>query len=149
MSIFATVPWIVPSLSALNLDWPCLISLTAFSMFSVTVPDFGFGMSPLGPKIFASLLTSFIIDGVVIATSKSIGSLEYFSIKSSEPTKSAPADFASATLSASTKTATLTSLPKEFGNGSLTFLIRFLGQFSFTATSTDSKTFFLVVKLVA
>ena len=84
---------------------------------AITTPDQMKNVSKLakvlGPRTFASLLTTFIIDGVVTATSKSIFPSLYFSIRSSVPIKSAPASFASAALSSSTKTATLISLPKE------------------------------------
>ena len=80
------------------------------------MPDLGLGIKPLGPRTFASLLTTFIIPGVVIATSKSIFPSLYLSKRSSVPIKSAPAAFASFALSPSTKATTFTSLPNECGN---------------------------------
>ena len=112
----------------------------------MTVPDLGLGINPFGPSTFANLLTTFIIAGVVTATSKSIFPSLYFSSNSSVPIKSAPALFASVAFSPSTNATTLTSLPNECGNVNepLTFWSDFLGSIpKLTATSTDSTNFLL------
>src|SRR6185436_13600486 len=44
-----TGAWMMPVLSTRNSTLPALISLTALAMSAVTVPVFGFGISPRGP----------------------------------------------------------------------------------------------------
>src|SRR5579864_2280989 len=53
-------------LSVRNSTFPALISLIALATSNVTVPVFGFGMRPFGPKIFPSLPTDFITSGVAM-----------------------------------------------------------------------------------
>jgi hypothetical protein len=51
---------------------PAFASRTALATSIVTVPVFGFGISPRGPRIRPSLPTLPIWSGVAIATSKSV-----------------------------------------------------------------------------
>ena len=71
---------------------PALISLTAFVTSIVTVPAFGFSISPFGPRTRPRRPTTPIISGVATTTSNSNHpSFWIFGISSSPPTKSAPA----------------------------------------------------------
>ena len=106
----------MPLLSVLNLTCPDFAFLIASETLSVTVPVFGFGISPFGPKTWPSLPTTFIAACVEITTSTVISFFVNFSLKSSMPIKSAPADFASSAASPSAKTATTTSFPRELGS---------------------------------
>ena len=85
-------------------------------MSNVTVPVFGFGIRPRGPRIRPSLPTLPIWSGVAIATSKSVKPSSTRFARSAEPTTSAPASSASRALSPSAKTATRTSLPVPCGS---------------------------------
>ena len=89
----------MPVLSTRNSTLPALISLTACATFGVTVPVFGFGISPRGPSTFPSLPTTRIMSGVATTASKSIQPPAIFSTSSSPPTTSAPASSASFCLS--------------------------------------------------
>src|SRR5688572_8375434 len=96
----------LPALSILNSTRPALTSRTALAVSSVTVPVFGLGMRPRGPRTLPSLRTSLIASGVAMATSK--------------PTNSAPAAFAASAegpLLANTRT--LTVLPLPCGSGTV------------------------------
>ena len=42
--------WTFPALSTRNSILPAFVSLTALAMLNVTVPAFGFGISPRGPS---------------------------------------------------------------------------------------------------
>jgi hypothetical protein len=77
----------------------------------VTEPSLGLGIKPFGPKTFPSFDSFIIIPGVQINFSKFISPLLICSIKSSPPTKSAPALLASAALFSSQTTATFTFFP--------------------------------------
>ena len=90
---------------------PDFALVIAVLRFSVTEPNFGFGIKPFGPKTFPSFDNFIIIDGVQINFSKFNSPLFIFSIKSSPPTISAPAVFASEALVSSHTTATLTCFP--------------------------------------
>ena len=59
------------ALSILNSTRPALTALMPAGMSSVTVPDFGLGIRPLGPRTRAIVRTVFIASVVAIATSKS------------------------------------------------------------------------------
>src|SRR6187399_1209664 len=48
--ILPTGAWTTPALSTRNSTLPALISCTALATSGVTVPVFGFGISPLGPS---------------------------------------------------------------------------------------------------
>ena len=85
---------------------PFFSSPTVVPISKVTVPALGLGIRPLGPKIFATLLKSFITSGVATKTSKAKVPLDISSIKSSKPTLSAPAFCASFCFSPFAKTAT-------------------------------------------
>ena len=79
----------LPSLSFLISTWPDFIFFTALIISFVTVPSLGFGINPLGPKIFPSLPNLTIIFGVDISFSKLIFPAEILLIKSSVPKTSA------------------------------------------------------------
>ena len=64
-------------------------------MSLVTDPNFGFGISPLGPKTLPNFESLIIIPGVQINFSKFIFPDFISSMSSSLPTISAPASFAS------------------------------------------------------
>ena len=81
----------------------------------MTVPVFGFGMSPRGPSSRPSLPTFPIRSGVAMATSKSRKPPEMRSTRSSAPTTSAPASFASWAAGPCANTATRTVLPVPLG----------------------------------
>src|SRR6185369_12472781 len=49
-----SVAWMMPALSARNCTWPALAFLTAVATSGVTVPTFGFGINPRGPRIWPS-----------------------------------------------------------------------------------------------
>ncbi len=83
----------IPVLSTRNSTLPALISLTAFAMSAVTVPVFGFGISPRGPSTLPSLPTARIMSGVATTASKSMNPPWIFSTISSPPTMSAPASW--------------------------------------------------------
>src|SRR5436309_1800664 len=68
---FPTTVWITPVLSVRNSTRPPLASRTALATSKVTVPDFGFGMSPRGPSTRPRRPTWPMRSGVAIATSKS------------------------------------------------------------------------------
>src|SRR5512147_2914892 len=56
----------MPALSARYCTWPALAFLTASVTFGVTVPTFGFGMRPRGPRTWPRGPTTFIASGVAI-----------------------------------------------------------------------------------
>ena len=89
-----------------------MISDTDFDISLETVPNFGLGINPLGPKTFPCLPIFAIIDGVQINFVKFIFPAAIFSIKSSEPTISAPLFLASSNLFDSHKTAIFSFLPE-------------------------------------
>ena len=89
---------------------------TACPTSSVTVPTFGFGILPCGPRIRPSRPTTGIRSGVAIATSKSVHPSWIRFARSSSPTTSAPAASASRALSPFANTATVTSVPAMWGN---------------------------------
>src|SRR5215469_9484826 len=59
-----TGAWMMPVLSTRNSTLPALTSFTALATSTVTVPVFGLGMRPRGPRILPSLPTDRIISGV-------------------------------------------------------------------------------------
>ena len=61
----------------------------------VTVPNFGFGIRPFGPRTRATRPANPIMSGVAMQRSKSILPAKIESIRFSAPTTSAPAAFAS------------------------------------------------------
>ena len=63
--------WMMLDLSSLYSIIPALISLIALVTSMVTVPAFGLGISPLGPRIRPRRPTTLIISGVATTTSKS------------------------------------------------------------------------------
>ena len=83
-----------PYLSALNSISPFIAFDTALSTSSVTVPIFGFGINPLGPKMRATRPTSGIMSGVAMHRLKRIVPSCISFNRSSAPTISAPAAFA-------------------------------------------------------
>src|SRR6266566_4905380 len=106
----------MPNLSVRNSTLPPLESRTARATSLVTVPDFGFGIRPRGPRIFPSGPTFAIMSGVAIAESKSVHPSCTRLTMSSPPTTSAPASWASRALSPTAKTATRTFLPVPLGS---------------------------------
>src|ERR1035437_772893 len=58
-----TGAWMIPVLSTRNSTLPALISLIALVTSTVTVPVFGLGMRPLGPRTLPSLPTERIMSG--------------------------------------------------------------------------------------
>src|SRR5262249_50418994 len=94
-----TGAWMTPVLSTRNSTLPALVSRTAFPTSAVTVPVLGFGIRPLGPRIFPSWPTARIISGVAISASKSSQPPLIRVTISSPPTSSAPASLASCSLS--------------------------------------------------
>ena len=134
-----------PSLSFLISTNLFLTLDTVFVKSSETVPNFGLGIKPFGPKIFPNLPTFGIIEGVQINLLNLISPEEIFFIKSSDPKISAPLFLASDSLFSSQRTAIFTFLPFPFGN-SITVLIVDSDDFSFliftlNETSIDSSNF--------
>jgi hypothetical protein len=86
---------IFPCLSFLNSNFPAPISFTILDRSSHTLPAFGFGISPFGPRTLAIFPKCLIIDGVATHTSKSIGVFHFSMspISSSHPAIAAPAFF--------------------------------------------------------
>ncbi|MNS88296.1 hypothetical protein D3C72_1222650 [compost metagenome] len=105
----------IPALSTRKSNLPFFSAVTASPTFIVTVPIFGFGIKPRGPRILATLETVAIISGVAIHLSKSNQPPWILATRSSAPTKSAPAFFASASFGPFAKTTTFTSLPRPCG----------------------------------
>src|ERR671910_1822445 len=124
---------------------PRLISSTALPTSCVTVPLFGFGMSPRGPRTGPSWPTALIWSGFATATSKSMKPSSLMrAARSSEPTTSAPDSSASLAFSPSAKTATLRVLPVPFGSMSVPRTIwsaRLGSTFRWTWASTLSSNF--------
>ena len=109
--------WTIAVRSVRYSTLPALDSSTALATSIVTVPTFGFGILPCGPRMRPSRPTTGIMSGVAIATSKSVKpSFWIRSARSSAPTMSAPASSASFALSPRAKTAILTSLPRPCGS---------------------------------
>ncbi|MNR10459.1 hypothetical protein D3C85_1267120 [compost metagenome] len=94
---------------------PPLMSLTALATSAVTVPVFGFGIRLRGPSTLPRRPTLPMRSGVATAASKSVQPAAIFSIRSSEPTKSAPAAIAASALSPVAKTRTRATLPVPCG----------------------------------
>ena len=92
------------------------MSATAFEMSFVTVPAFGFGMSPRGPSTRPAFPTAGIMSGVATAASKSMFPFVISSTSSSPPTTSAPASRASRAFSPVANTPTRTDLPVPCGS---------------------------------
>src|SRR5918911_2401957 len=114
------MPWMTPYRSTRYSILPRLMSSTALPTFGVTVPLFGFGMRPRGPRIWPSLPTMLIWSGVATATSNSVKfSSRMRAARSSDPTMSAPASSASRAFSPTAKTATRCVLPVPFGSMSV------------------------------
>src|ERR1700739_1306207 len=102
-------------LSIRKLILPPLMSDTALATSGVTVPVLGFGIRPRGPRTRAMRPTLAIWSGVAIAASNSSQPPWIFSIRSSLPTTSAPADLASSAFSPTANTATRAVLPVPCG----------------------------------
>ena len=64
-----TGAWMMPVLSTRNSTLPALTSFTALATSTVTVPVFGFGIRPRGPRILPSLPTERIMSGVATTAS--------------------------------------------------------------------------------
>src|SRR5580698_7852643 len=105
----------MPALSVRYRTWPDFAFFTASATFGVTVPTFGFGMRPRGPKICPSWPTMRMASGLAITTSKSICPAFTFSARSSKPTMSAPAALAASAFLPWVNTATRTVLPVPCG----------------------------------
>src|SRR5579875_2484510 len=61
-----TGQWTIPVLSTRNSTLQALTSLTAFATSMVTVPVFGLGIKPRGPRILPKRPTDFIMSGVAM-----------------------------------------------------------------------------------
>src|SRR5580698_7310262 len=105
----------MPALSVRYRTWPDFAFFTASATFGVTVPTFGFGIRPRGPKIWPNWPTMRIASGLAMTTSKSICPALTFSAKSSKPTISAPAALAASAFLPWVNTATRTVLPVPCG----------------------------------
>src|SRR5680860_1494798 len=133
--------------STRNSILPPLMSLTALVTLAVTVPVFGFGMRPRGPRTLPSLPTLPIMSGVATTASKSSHPPLILSMSSSPPTTSAPAASASAALSPVAKTRTRAVLPVPWGRLTVPRTIWSALRGSTPrrmATSTVSSNFFLL-----
>ena len=95
--------------------FPDFDSSTALATSVVTVPTFGLGILPEGPRIRPSWPTIDIMSGVAIVMSKSSKPSRMRLARSSPPTWSAPASSASRAESPWAKTAIVTSLPIPLG----------------------------------
>src|SRR6186713_806386 len=107
--------WMIPALSTRYVTWPALAFFTAVATSGVTVPTFGFGMSPRGPRIWPSWPTTRIASGLAITRSKLMLPAFTCAARSSMPTMSAPAAFASSTFLPAVNTATRSVLPVPCG----------------------------------
>src|SRR5690606_21731519 len=105
----------MPAFSTRNSTWPPFAALTAPATSMVTEPSFGFGIRPRGPSTLPSLPTTAIMSGVAMQRSNSILPPVMISARSSAPTRSAPAFFASSAFGPLAKTATRTVLPVPDG----------------------------------
>src|ERR1022692_2135602 len=83
--ILPTGAWMIPVLSTRNSTLPALISLIALTTSTVTVPVFGLGMRPLGPRTLPSLPTERIMSGVAITASKSVHPSDWILVTMSSP----------------------------------------------------------------
>src|SRR3954454_3878052 len=109
--------WTIAVRSVRYSTLPALDSSTALRTSMVTVPTFGFGILPCGPRMRPRRPTTGIMSGVAMATSKSVKPSSCTRVaRSSAPTTSAPASSASRALSPRAKTATVTSLPSPCGS---------------------------------
>src|SRR5260370_3722408 len=103
-----TGTWTSAVLSVRNSTLPALISLTAPATSVVTVPGFGLGIKPLGPRTLPRRPTDFIMSGVAMRASNAVQpSFWILSTSYSPPQNSAPAASASLTLSPEAMTATI------------------------------------------
>src|SRR5258708_20859091 len=90
--ILPTGTWTSAVLSVRNSTLPALISFTALAMSVVTVPVFGLGIRPRGPRILPRLPTDLIMSRVAITASYSVQfSFWTFSTISSSPPIYGPA----------------------------------------------------------
>src|SRR6516162_4269530 len=105
----------MPALSTRYVTWPALAFFTAVATSGVTVPTFGFGMSPRGPRIWPSCPTTRMASGLAMTRSKSISPAFTLAARSSSPTISAPAALAASWFLPEVNTATRTVLPVPCG----------------------------------
>ena len=109
--------WTTPALSTRNSTRPAFISFTACSTLKVTVPTFGLGIRPRGPRIRPMRPTTPIISGVGDHFVEVQPALVFDAVREiRSPTKSAPAALASVALSPLAKTATRTAFPQAHGD---------------------------------
>src|SRR4030095_13485409 len=80
----------IPAFSTRNSTAPPSASLTAWATWGVTVPTFGFGIRPRGPRTLPRRPTRAIMSGLAITRSKSMKPPWTFSTRSSAPTTTAP-----------------------------------------------------------
>ncbi len=106
----------MPAFSTRNSTAPPLASLIAVVTSMVTVPTFGFGIMPRGPSTLPRRPTRPIMSGVAMQRSKLISPLFTISNRSSAPTISAPAFFASSALGPLANTATRSVRPEPLGS---------------------------------
>src|SRR5919199_5533509 len=130
---------------------PALASSTARPTSIVTVPTFGLGILPWGPRMRPRRPTTGMRSGVAMATSKSVKPPWTRLARSSAPTTSAPASSASRALSPLANTATVTLLPSPLGRAivprSCSSAWRTLRPVR-TWTSTDSSNFARLTSLM-
>src|SRR3954452_3970475 len=142
--VLPIVRWTIAVRSVRYSTLPALDSSTALPTSIVTVPTFGLGILPCGPRMRPRRPTTGIMSGVAIATSKSVKPSSTRLARSSAPTRSAPASSASRALSPFAKTATVTLLPRPLGSAivprSCSSAWRTLRPVR-TWTSTDSSNF--------
>mmetsp|Transcript_8689 Transcript_8689/g.29844 ORF Transcript_8689/g.29844 Transcript_8689/m.29844 type:complete len:232 (+) Transcript_8689:3971-4666(+) len=139
-----TPAWTTAPLSCLKSTLPLRNSEIVAATSSVTVPFFGFGISPLGPKILAIEAKAGIMAGVAMAWSKSMS--EPFdslilSTKSCPPATSAPASLAFSKSNSEAKTAMRVCLPVPWGSTAdprTMWSLRLGSVASFTWSSTVS-----------
>ena len=94
-----------------EINFTSFLLATAFTTSIVTVPDLGFGIKPLGPKILPNGPNFPITAGIVTITSTSQPSLIFFVNIHQDLHNQQPASLASASLSELLNANTLTSLP--------------------------------------
>src|SRR6516225_592151 len=105
----------MPALSTRYVTWPALAFFTAVATSGVTVPTFGFGISPRGPRIWPSCPTTRMASGEAMTRSKLISPAFTCAARSSSPTISAPAALAASWFLPEVNTATRTVLPVPCG----------------------------------
>src|SRR3979490_668012 len=105
----------MPALSTRQVTCPDLAFFTAVATSGVTVPTFGFGIRPRGPKIWPSWPTTRMASGLAITRSEFLRAAFTLAARCSSPTMSAPAALASSWFLPEVNTATRTVWPVPCG----------------------------------